>query len=253
MSATVTPQFGAADPNANPISVQDFVTLLNSLFLTVNVDGGPFAPYVISSTTPAVGDQDKLWAKVDGNGRPLEIRIYYNGTWRRFYTGKNSETAMFTGNPSTFFDGTGLGLPGLDWDGWALANGQNGTTDKSNLFLIGAAMNNTGITGWSGSQWQTNVTGAAANTGGASQYAIKNTDLPNMTVTVTGRAYQPSGNTGIFRTIVTADWAGPDRVDSTNIASFGSNPNGSPSVPQTSIPTLPPFYTLAYVDWVGYA
>jgi hypothetical protein len=35
-------------------------------------------------------------------------------------------------NPtSTRFDGTGLGI--YEWDGWAIANGNNGTTDRTGL------------------------------------------------------------------------------------------------------------------------
>lgn len=253
MSATVTPSFANADPAANPTSLVDLVTYLNTLFQTVNVDGGPFTPYVISSTTPVVGDQDKVWYKTDGNGRPLGNYKFYNGNWRKIYSGNPTEFKFFGGDPSTQFDGTGLGTVGGDWDGWAICNGQNGTPNLSNLFIIGGAMDNVGITGYAAGHWNTSTAGGSTQTGGSSTYAIKNTDLPNMKINVTGHKYSAGAATGIKHTLVDGDWAGGVNVDLDPIANFGSDPSGTPPVPQTTVPTLPPFYTLCYTRFVGYA
>jgi len=249
MAATVTAQFSNPDPSDNPTTLQGLFTLLNNHALAEPVSGGPFTPYVISSTTPAVADQDKAWFKVDANGRPLEVRLFYNGSWRRFYTGKTGQVEMFSGNLTTYFDGTGLGLTGLDWDGWAICNGNNGTTNLSNLFIVGAAMDNVGITGYTGTHWQTNVTGTALQTGGAANYAIVNNNLPNMTVYVSGRRYSSGAGNTPKRVLVDGDYAGGDLTDPNPIAQFGANP---PANPQTSIPTTPPFYALAYCQWIGY-
>jgi hypothetical protein len=251
MAATFTPQLANPDPNANPTTVASLVTLLNSLFLTGNVAGGPFTPPVISSTTPAVGDQDKIWAKVDGNGRPVGIFIFYSGNWRQFYTGNTSELRMFSGNPSTFFDGTGLGLIGLAWDGWAICNGNNGTTNWSDQFPVFGRMDNTPISGYS-SGWQSDITGGATKTGGAATYAIKNTDLPSMKVFVTGANYSAGAATGIPRVLVEGDHGATIKTDANAIASFGADPNAAPPVPQTVVPTIPPYKVCALCQFVGY-
>src|SRR5690349_8509501 len=130
MSASVTAQFGNPDPLANPTTFQEVIDQLNDLSEAVDVSGGPFTPYVISSTTPIVGDQNKAWIQTDGNGRPLATKLFYNGSWRKVYNGKVKEVVMFSGDPTVYFDGTGLGLSTAtepNYDGWAICNGQNGT------------------------------------------------------------------------------------------------------------------------------
>ncbi len=253
MAATVTPHLSNPDPNANPTTFQGLVDNLNPLFDTVNVIGGPFTPYVISSTTPVVNDQDKIWAKIDANGRPTGLYLFYNGYWRKFFTGKVGQISMFNGNPTTYFDTTGLGWTpqsgnNTEWDGWAICNGQNGTPNLSNQFIVGAQMDNVNISGYAG-HWQTNITGSALQTGGNASYIVKNTDLPNMTVQIVGRAYSAGAGTGINHTIVSQDWAGGDRIDSVVQATFGSSP---PLIPQTSFSTVPPFYAMAFAMWSGY-
>ena len=257
MSAYVLPVLGAADPAANPTTLVELVNYLNTLFLQVDVQNGPFTPYVISSTTPAVGDNDKAWLQVDGNGRPLATKLFYNGAWHKIYTGKIGEIAIFSGDPSIYFDNTGLGLSTAaepNWDGWALCNSQNGTPNLSNKFIIGGAMDNAGITGYSGGHWNTNVTGGATQTGGAGSYAIQNTDLPSMKVFVTGLRYSSGAATGVKRVLVDGDHAtSPENTDLNPIASFGADPSGTPPVQQTSVPTVPPYYSLAFAQFKGYA
>jgi len=254
MSAFVQPVFANPDPSANPTSVADLVTLLNNLAEQVNVQGGPFTPYVISSTTPQVSDQDKIWAKTDGNGRPLGQFLFYNGNWRRFYNGKTGEKAYFDGNPATYFDNTGLGLIGLDWDGWALCNGQNGTPNLSNLFIANGGMDNAGITGYSGGHWNTNMGGGASQTGGAASYALINNNLPYMPVFVNGYKYSAGAAQGIKHIHCDGDWSSPNNPDPTLQTAFGADTTGQngPPVPQVPVPTLPPYYTMAIAGWVGY-
>lgn len=247
MPITCTAQLGNPDPNANPTTLQGLVDELNGLFLPEGLTGGPFTAFVLSSTTPAVGDQDKVWFKTDGNGRPLGVYLFYSGNWRKFYTGKVGQITMFNGNPSTYFT-AGLGIVGGEWDGWALCDGNNGTPNLSNLFVIGGAMDNVGITGYT-TNWRTSVSGGALNTGGQSGYTIKNTDLPNLNVQVTGKKYSAGAATGIKRVLVDGDWAGGDNIDVNPIASYGQ----AAGTIQTLTPTVPPFYALAYAAFVGYA
>jgi hypothetical protein len=257
MSATVTAALGNPDPSSNPTNLQDLVTLLNSLFLAEPVSGGPFTPYVISSTTPSVSDQDKAWLQTDGNGRPLAIKLFYNGGWRKFYKGNTSEVRIFRGDPTIYFDNTGLGLstaPEPNWDGWAILNGNNGTENWSDTFPIFGRMDNVSISGYS-SGWQTNVTGGATKTGGAALYQIKNTDLPSMKVFVSGKRYSSGAGNTPTRVLVDGDYAasGGPYTDPNAIASFGSDPSGTPPVPQTTIPTLPPYRACCACTWVGYS
>lgn len=254
MPATVTAQFGNPDPSNNPTTFQELIDDLNDLSLAESVEGGPFTPYVISSTTPGVSDQDKLWMKVDGNGRPLETRLYYNGTWRRIYNGNTNEYRMYGGDPSVDFDGTGLGTVGGQWDGWAICNGNNSTPNLSNQFIVFGAMDNAGITGYSGGHWNTSVAGGSTQTGGSALYAIKNTDLPPMKVSINGYKYSAGAGNSPKRVLVDGDYnPANNNFDPAIQASFGSDPNGTPPVPQTNVPTLPPYFCLAIAKFVGYA
>lgn len=247
---TISFNFSNPDPNANPTTLQALVTLLNQL-AQPGIINGTYAPYVLGSTTPAVTDQDKAWIKTDANGRPLELRTFYNGNWRRVYSGKSSEIALFTGNPTTFFDATGLGLIGLDWDGWQICNGNNGSPNLSNLFVVGAQMDNVNITGYN-SGWQTNVTGVASKQAGAPSYQLKNTDLPNMTVQLTGKDYDANSSNVVKQAIVTGHYL-QNTANTITLGDFGSDPNANPPIPQTLVPTVPPFYALAYCFFVGYS
>ena len=246
--------FTNPDPNTqNPTDLQGLVDILNPLFSSEIQ--GDFVPYVLSSSTPAVSDQDKAWLQTDGAGRPLSINLFYNGTWRRFYTGKPNQITMFSGDPAAYFDGTGLGLTTAEWDGWALCNGQNGTPNLSNQFVVGGQMDNDTITGYS-SGWQTNVTGTALKTGGESNFSIVNNNLPNMTIQLTGRVGYDDNASGSGQdpaAIVTKKWYGnPTPAPIPVLATFGADPNGTPAVPQVPVDTVPPFYALAFVMFVSY-
>src|SRR5476649_2773127 len=130
----VTTSLAPIDPSTQWSIPQDAFDSINAA-ISSSI-GGSYAPYVTGSSTPAVGDQDKVWARQDAQGRPLGTFMFYNGSWRRQYSGLPSQLRMFTGDPAVYFDGTGLGLLVKEWDGWAICNGQNGTTNLSNLFVV---------------------------------------------------------------------------------------------------------------------
>src|SRR5437016_3942671 len=121
---TFTAQLGTPDPSAAPLTMTALVNLLNTLFLPVSVNGYS-AQIVTGSSTPLVGDQDKLWFKTDSSGNPLGFYTFNSGSWRPLYTGKIGEITMYAGVASTNFDVTGLGRLNTVWDGWALCNGSN--------------------------------------------------------------------------------------------------------------------------------
>lgn len=239
MSLTATLTFAAPDPDAAPLTLTQLVAVLNTL-ATIDIPA-TFTPYIVSVKKPAVDDQDKIWHKIDAVGRPLGTFKFYDGLWRQEYTGIMSEVKMYSGDPTVDFDDTGLGLPGKRWDGWALANGNNGTANLSNKFIVAGAIDNVGLTGYNG-VWRTNVAGGALSQGGASGFTsnASNTYREPTTATqlrlFTADGNVPTGNGDLYGvgggTIVTPATVG----------------NTSPS----PISTIPPFFALAYVGFVGY-
>lgn len=242
---TVTAQLGLPDPTAKPLTVTDLVTLLNQLFLPVSI-GNYSAQIVVSSGTPGVGDQDKLWFKKDTSGRPFGLYSFFSGNWRPLYTGKSNEVTLYTGFPGHDFDNTGLGLIGNVWDGWALMNGQNGTTDISDKFIVSAHMNQSGGINQYNGGWQTTVTGNTLHTGGSKDVTLNSLN--------TYRAASNAIIVGLF----SADGNAPNSsggmyggvhvgIDTVMLeAADPGNPTPDP------VPTVPPFYSLAYAQFVGY-
>lgn len=246
---TIVTSFANPDPaGPNWTSKQDAVTELN-LLISSTVQG-TYVPYVVGSATPAVSDQDKVWAKTDSAGRPTALMFFYNGNWRRFYSGSADEVRIFIGNPSTHFDTDGLGKIGGEWDGWRIANG-NSTLDMSNQFLVGANMTGNVPNGFT-STWQSTVAGTAASTGGAASYTLVNNNLPNMKVQLTGTSgYNDNGSGAPVRAVVTTKGYGG--LQTTDVATFGADPSATPAVPQVDVPTVPPFKAVCFCIWVGYA
>jgi hypothetical protein len=207
---------------------------------------GSYIPYVIGSTTPTVQDQDKLWFRLDGSGRPLGLFYYYSGSWRRQNTGLAGEVRMFSGNPATYFDSTGKGISGTEWDGWALCNGNNGTFNLTDRFIISAHMDGSGGIAPYSSAWQTGVTGAATLNGGAKQATLTTGQVP----------IAPTD------AVIVDKFADTGRDVSGHV--FGIHGSPAPggtyelipaSAGETSpdpVPTLPPYVALGFVLFIGY-
>jgi hypothetical protein len=148
----VLTQFANPDPNAAPLNITQLVQLLN--VLVGSEIQGSYIPYVLQNGTPGMDDTDKAWIELDTAGRPKAVKVYYNGTWRRVYNGMLGEIRGYHGDPSTVFDDNGLGKVGLEYDGWHLCNGKDGTPDLSDKFVIAGHMNNSnGHTGYNNG-WQ---------------------------------------------------------------------------------------------------
>jgi hypothetical protein len=188
--------------------------------------------------TPQPQDQNKLWLKTDPVGRPLGLFILYNGNWRQVATGNPAEVTMFAGAWSTYFDATGLGLEGLPWDGWAISNGQNGTLDLTNRFVVPGYR----CDGWG--LWVTSVDGYDAYTGGRASFQIQTYNLPVMSITLNARdGYAYNG--GAFA--------------ATN---YGPNPQGGAvgiwqytitgTGAQIPISLIPPYIALGFAQFIGY-
>jgi hypothetical protein len=188
--------------------------------------------------TPQSQDQNKLWLKTDQVGRPLGLYVMYNGTWRQTATGNPGQIAMFAGAWTTYFDATGLGYSGLPWDGWAIANGNNGTMNLSNKFLVPGYR----CDGWG--LWVTNIDGYDAYSGGRSSFQISYYNLPYMTVTLNAHdGFAPGG--GAF-----------------GATNYGANPQGgligswpymiNNTGSQLPISLIPPFLALGFVQFIGF-
>lgn len=118
---TITVAIATPDPSFHPTTLAQAWTSTGGLkdLITATLQG-TYTPYVMSSSIPAVDDQDKIWFKLDGAGRPLGAYKYYSGNWVRVYPFPVGTTVIFVDDPTGLFDGTGLGVVGTDWYGWAM-------------------------------------------------------------------------------------------------------------------------------------
>ncbi len=226
-----------------PTTIDEAVALYRTL-LSGEVSG-TFTPYILGFDTPSVEDQDKAWIRLDAVGRPLGTYVFYAGTWRREITGKLNEITMFSGNPATFFDGTGKGLITGQWDGWFLCNGQNGTPNLSDKFIVGAHMDNSaGQTGYS-SGWRSMVSGSIAATGGSATHTL--------TLAETPRPAQDALVVDRFDAGASRDAAGKifGIEDGTSTYDYELIPADAGVTSPTPVPTLPPYYALAYCIFIG--
>jgi hypothetical protein len=268
-------EFAMPDPGESPLNLIQLFQLANTLIGGEIV--GSYTPYVLQNGTPNVDDRDKIWFELDDQGKPVAIKKFYNGTWRRIYNGMRGEIRGYTGKPTDDFDmsqpNPGRGKIDGIYDGWALCNGKNGTPDLSNNFLIGAHMNDTGgHTGYHSDKggWTTFVDGKDdLHTGGASKTMIQMKNLPPLDNSapdpLTG--LPPTNGPGLY---LHGNEAKPDsdQHDSTRplvdkhyanalprdvfIIKYGADPNGSPAVPQEEFPSLPPFIALGWITFIGY-
>jgi hypothetical protein len=193
--------------------------------------GGVF----VGSVPPSSSLTNKVWFRTDAAGRPIGVFMFYNGNWRLVYTGQLGEIKIYGGNPAGLFDGTGRGIVGNVYDGWALCNGQNGTYNLTDRFIVCGTWN----AGWF-SATEDGVTPLAA--GGAGQTVIDPTNLPELHAEVYGDA-RCAGGTGA--TELTTSGVGvpsPYTVFSGNTAVGGS-------VPMTN---CPPYIALGYIMFIGY-
>jgi hypothetical protein len=137
--------------------------------------GGVF----VGSSPPSSSLTNKVWYKTDAAGRPVGVFMFYNGNWRKVYTGVGIGHIIMCAFYQGLFDGTGRGIIGGDWDGWAVCNGQNGTPNLEGYFPVGGA-NGDGF-GFPGT-WVTDADGIAWRPSGGQRTRISLTmaNLPVM-------------------------------------------------------------------------
>ena len=191
------------------------------------------------------------------------------------------EIRGFTGAPGygpapALFNTNGRGNIGLEYDGWHICNGRDGVVDLSDKFIIGAHMNrNPNNThpdydhGWQ--TWQTfagDENETTAKTGGANGSMIEMKHLPPMDNSIEDPDTHTKPAPGLYINAKEAkDAAEHTTVEplidinyanlkphSKLLINYGADPadhKGSVG-PQQKFPTLPPFYCMAWITFVGY-
>lgn len=239
----VTVQFAAPPPDFCPGTFEETVDELN-LLVSASIPGTN-TPYLVQDSTPTVGEQTYIWFKTV-SGKPTGIYKFYDGLWRKVYTGSIGDVKLFSGDPAPVFDGTGKGIPGGEQDGWYLCNGQNATPNLSDKFIVAAHMDGSGaVVGYSGG-WRTTVDGSTATTGGAATKTMTSATSyyparPAITVyewEADGNAPQAGGS--IYGEVTTP--GSPVTLQSSDAG------NTSP----TAFSIIPPYYALAYCKFLGY-
>jgi hypothetical protein len=195
----------------------------------------------VGSSPPSSALTNKVWYKTDGAGRPLGVFMFYNGNWRKVYTGAvYGEIRLYAG-PASVFDGTGRGIIGGDLDGWALCNGQNATPNLHNYFICGSG-------NWDGTGWLANPAAVAGHSGGKATNTIQDNNLPALNAQAWGQGYsvQPGGS----------------QIFSVGIENSGQILGGWPIIDinnnqhvggQVPLDNTPPWAALAFIMFIGYA
>lgn len=255
MNPPVVTTFANPDPNAAPLDITELVALLNQLVNSQLV--GSYIPYIIQQATPSPDDRDKAWIQLDSSSRPIATKVWYNGAaggnWRRIYNGMLGQISAYNGNPNNDFDMTtatnpGKGLLGGNWDGWALCNGNNGTINLTDKFIIGGHIDNSnGHVGYSGG-WQTFVDGVNDSQNGGNP----NGRL-NLTEAQTWRPAIPELKVGLFT--ANGNTGAPDGdlygVTDGNPTRTLINPDPGNLTPGP-VNILPPFIALGFAQFIGY-
>lgn len=214
-------------------------------------------------------DTGGIWVKVYPAPAPPQIMVYYGGTWRQMYTGQPDEVRVFVGDPSFYFDSSGRGIVGGGWDGWALCNGANGTTNLQNLFIVPGYYYNEhdsplgwitnigtyldqggpGLVGGSGTAsmpaWQAE-TNLNLHEGGFAEFQIGLWNLPFLNLFIDFNGGYDSAT---------------DSPQTTSPNNPGSNNAGTQTIPftdhslmlNTPINRLPPYIAQGFAQFKGYA
>ena len=267
MNPSLLIQAGSVDPDASPLTVNELFALLDTVLSGEIV--GSYTPYVLGATTPSVEDQDKAWIELDSGGRPLSIKTFYGGAWRRVYNGMIGEIRAFSGDPTnrTYWDEHGRGQVGQRYDGWQICNGENGSPNLTDKFLLGAHMDNSAQKdGYSGG-WQAVLTGpdGVANsykTGGHFTETIANDNLPLLTNAQEGdapglwiygkEAKEGHPHPGNKAPLVDVNF-GADAPHQWNLTDPSTGGHVYGKDPPTPIWTVDPFVAVGFITFIGYA
>jgi hypothetical protein len=233
-TAVLQPAPACYPPDVNALA-QLLATFMLKGTLPDNSGGGVF----VGSIQPSSSITQKVWFQIDAAGRPIGIRMFYNGNWRLLYTGSVGDVKPYARSLSGLVDGTGKGIMSGSLDGWALCDGRNGTPNLVNQFVV-CADNITNLT--------TNVNPSSPNSrqGGAATHVIGRTNLPNMVARLLKKSFSfvhgGEGGEELYKAATTADdW--PIVQQNTGLPVGGSAP----------VNHVPPYYSLMYLMFIGYA
>lgn len=209
-------------------------------------DSGDVAIYT-GDTAPT--DTTGVWFKDEANGNAVGVFMYYSGKWRPIPPGADvSALKYFSGDWTQYFDSTGLGLINTRWDGYALANGNNGTPNLQNTFIAVGSYYQAG-TGW---VTQVENAGTFLNSGGQSTTSLTVEMLPALTwqILVEQQFSGIHGSGGEY--VLSTDQGPSDNEDAQQMQSL------TMFDPKTvggfkPIYTLPPYIALGVAMWVGYS
>jgi len=207
-----------------------------------NAGGGIF----VGSSPPGSSLTNKVWYKVDGAARPLGVYMFYNGNWRKVYTGAAiGEIRMFW-YYSGLIDGSGRGNVGGDMDGWQLCNGQNGAPNLEAYTPVCGQQGET--VGQAAGQWFTDADGAAwRNTGG--QKARTVLSVGNLPSAMVARTYITTlqNGTGATKAVVTNDGTQPFYDITIKDEGTGAPPSSTP------LPYQNLYFAVGFFMYIGYA
>lgn len=235
MSLPATTIFANPPAGTCPDNFTQTVAILNQLVST-EVDT-TLLPYLVQDTTPTADQHDYIWFKTV-SGKPTGIYKYYNGIWRKVYTGVIGDIKIFHGDPSPHFDGTGKGIPGGEQDGWYICNGQNSTPNLADRFIVGSDH-------YSG-DWKSDVRGADDSVGGVTQVTLDaNTTYRPVIDDLLVHEWTADGNAGNDGGPLFGEAAG---APTTQVLKSGDA--GKPTPDPFWI--IPPYYAMAILLFRGY-
>jgi hypothetical protein len=235
------------EPACYPSDVNALLTMLTtgggiSGTIPDNSGGGIY----VGASPPDSSLTNKVWYKIDAAGRPLGVFMFYNGNWRKVYTGAIiGEIRLYIGS-SAAFDTTGLGIVGGDLDGWALCNGNNGTLQLHNFFpLMSSGYDAFGVAGWYGNPNGFSQPSAA---GGLGNWQIQDNHLPQLRAHGYYESFTTaSGSVGTPNVLV-CDASKP--MCALPVEDVNTN---QPVGGQAQIDNTPPWVAMAPIMFVGYA
>jgi hypothetical protein len=210
-----------------------------------NAGGG----ITVSASPPSSSLTNRVWLRVDSVGRPWGIYSFYNGSWRKVYTGAVGDIKFYSGPWNGVFDGAGRGIPGgiggvnagngaYDEDGWQICNGNNGAPNLSDFFIVPA--NVEGQSSGSG-PWQSNWDGQGQRPNGGQRRVPPRINQANLPQLLTSGIKQYPNGTGATGGIGFLTEQGTE-IPFTIAGTGANNP----------IPTVP-WIAFAALMYIGYA
>jgi hypothetical protein len=194
-----------------------------------------FSFFNFGDTSPDVDKRDRPWLKTS-NGVPVGWFVFFNNQWRRMVTSPIGTLVDYSGPWDGVFDTSGRGIVGGEWDGWAICNGQNGTPNLTDKFIVPS-------TTWSSVDgWTSTVGGVASHEGGSATRTLTIQNVPAHYHVLSGFAKTDEGGAGKGG----GDWETSGGTKRTETAGGQDDGTTKPFY------IIPPFIALGKVKCIGY-